>query len=166
MDTCFDRTLVDLATGTVGLQHHEGDWKMTILLHGESAGDLRGRAFITLDRLTVLIDDPTWQRAIGSVVRLEGGTELDIDDERLGMLTLIDDEPLDDLAVVPVIIRDIYLPPARAHVRMGDLRSTTNLVEVGAGVRASGARVPCAAKCGNCLSCYYERWTARHEGEA
>lgn len=137
---------------------------MTVIVHGQDARGLRGKAFITLDRISVLIDDDRWDEVIGRMLCLEGGTELDVDDDRLDSLLINydanEDGPLKADTLVPVVVRDIYMPRVRALIKWGDLVNRVNVIQPGDGVRADGERVPCSTDCGGCISCYYERWTA------
>lgn len=160
-----ERVMVAAPTGTVAVQYREENIRMTVIMQGQDARQLKGRALITLDRVTALVDDDKWAPVIGRMVRLEGGTELDVDGARIEqMLEDYDfdvDGPLMKDALIPVVIRDIYMPSGRALVRWGDLMHKVNIIEPGDGVRSSGKRVACKSGCGQCIACYYARWVQR-----
>jgi hypothetical protein len=160
-----ERAMAVPNTGTVAIQYREESLRMTVIIQGHDARQLKGRALITLDRVTALVDDDTWAPVVGRMVCLEGGTELDVDDGRLEQALedydLSTDGPLTREALIPVVVRDIYMPPCRALVRWGDLMHKVNIIEPGDGVRASGDRVACKDRCGRCVACYYARWQAK-----
>ncbi len=160
-----ERVMAVAQTGTIPVQYREEDIRMTVIVQGQDARQIRGRALITVDRVTALVDDDKWAPATGRMVRLEGGTELDVVGIRIEqMLEGYDfeaDGPLAKDALIPVVIRDIYMPPCRALVRWGDLMHRVNIIEPGDGVRSSGKRVACKSRCGECIACYYDRWVQR-----
>jgi len=160
-----ERVMEVAPTGTIAVQYREEDIRMTVIMHGQDARQLKGAALITLDRVTVWVDDETWAQVVGRMVRLEGGTELEVDNGRLDRVFedygVTTGGPLKDDTFIPVVIRDIYMPPCRALVRWGDLVHRVNMIAPGDGVRSSGKRVACKSGCGECIACYYARWTQR-----
>ena len=159
-----ERALSDAITGALAVQYREENLLMTVIIHGQDARELRGKAVVTLDRVTVLVDDDYWERVVGRMVCLEGGTELDIDDSRLDQALegydISVDGPIGEDTFIPVVVRDIYMPPFHAVVPWGSLMHCVNIIEPGNGVRATGERVPCLSRCGSCIACYYDRWSA------
>ena len=164
-DMHTERALVNVTTGTTAVQYREENLLMTVIVHGKALGDLHGKALITLGRVTVLIcDDDRWQGVIGKVVCLEGGTELDVDNDRLDEMfsdcNLADHGLIDREVLIPVIIRDIYMPRLRALIPWKELVNRVNVTLPGEGARSSGDRVLCKSSCGSCLPCFYEKWIA------
>lgn len=152
-----ERAFIELATGTVAVQYREENLRMTVIISGRDLDSLRGGALITLDRVTMIVDDEYWRPVVGTMLCLEGGTELDVDDARFEQYANGNGELVDE-PMIPVIVRDIYVPPVVGLLVVRQVAHKVNVIEPGTGVRATGKRVPCNRfNCG-CLSCYRDRW--------
>ncbi len=165
---------------------------------------LKGSAFVSLREVSVFVSDDLWEQVLGLIFVLFGGAEVDVDDAELDralediehcgtdwckaaehrsdLFAIIHNDnskPQANLDIlVPLIINDSDLPPARILIRLSDLAEMFQRVPVGSGVFArgsgrddGGAMSQCthpAEEIGRhqCRACMRRFWTmkAREEG--
>jgi hypothetical protein len=160
------RKLKDVESGKTVTQLDAEDSKATIETEGEHPlRRLAGTATCSLDEAKVLVDDDLWSDVFGLQLKLAGGTELDVDGSRLDKalegIEDYGDTPID--IYIPMIVRDVYLPPIKVLVRHGDLRQRYTPVEPGSGPRSSGEPQWCRHEsptlhANKCRSCFLRWW--------
>jgi hypothetical protein len=114
-------------------------------------------AYVTLADVVSYPCGPKAQGVFGYVLRLPGGTELDL-------FVAPADDDADRNAVLRV--RDSYLPPILVTVPLALQAAYLEPIAPGAGPRAAAARQDCphsygAGRAAGCLPCYWARWVER-----
>lgn len=158
---------------------------------------LAGAAFVSLREVPVFVNDGLWGQVLGLSLVLPGGAEADVDgaeldralkdigecgNDWLGAAERRPDlfapthdghsSPTTNLDIlVPLILNDIDLPPARILIRLHDLTEAFQRIDVGAGVFARGAAdevsmLRCSHHAGEigrhqCRSCMRRFWMIR-----
>lgn len=193
MDTYSETVLTDLSTGTEYRRTATGEATMTTEIICHPYRQLEGAAFITLRDVSVLVNDDIWERVLGMRLVLPGGVEVDVDAQELekaledieecdhdfgdaverrpDLFCRDESKDLDLDLLVPVVVNDTDLPPARCLVPLGAILSAFQRGEPGVGQFARGGieeRAP--AVCGHsakdigryrCRSCLRRWWTIR-----
>lgn len=128
--------------------------------------DLKDAAFVTLSPALVKVDDEKWQKLIPFAIRLPGGCELVIDNEKLSELISKKEEGLEDSTEIALIANDPYIPKIGVKVLLGSLNRQYNRIEKGTGPRTNTKRVRCIHKEDflprkECWYCFW-RWCNKH----
>lgn len=162
------RSLKDVGTGRTAVQGETDGIRVTVFTEPHPLrSEVTGRGFVLVSPAEAFVDDEEWEQILGSMVALPGGTLLNVRDVALGQALEGADpsDPLPDL-LVPLTIRDIYLPPADVLIPLARLRSKANLVGPDDGPRANGPRTPCEHPSTefphlDCLFCFWRWWASR-----
>lgn len=162
------RALTDLASGRSALQGERDGVRVTVITEPHPLRALlAGRAAVLVAPVDAFLDDEEWEPILGGVVALDGGTLLVTRDVALGQATEGADpeDPLLDL-LVPLTLRDIYLPPADVLVPWAKLRGAANVVGPWEGPRAAGVRARCDHPFSDppereCAFCFWRWWASR-----
>lgn len=162
------RALTDLATGRSALQGERDGIRVTVITEPHPLRALlAGRAAVLIAPTEAFVDDDEWEPVLGRVLHLAGGTLLATRDAALEQATEGADpeDPLLDL-LVPLTLRDVYMPPADVLVPWARLRASANVVGPWDGPRASGFRARCDHPFSDppeqdCWFCFWRWWASR-----
>jgi hypothetical protein len=164
----FDRSLVDLSTGTVHLQK-EG-LVCASITENPLAG-LHGKAFVALSSAKVLVVDEKWLPTLGALMRIPGGCELAVDEEALSAAESRIDEGLEEFSearMIQCVVVDPVYPSVKVAVPYRVRRINFNVSDAGTGPR----RARYIKRCGHaeqnppplCEYCF-RRWWKKKEAE-
>lgn len=162
------RALTDVATGRSALQGECDGVRITVITEPHPLrARLGGRAVVLVAPCEVFIDDEQWEPIFGSLLALEGGTLLAVRDVALGQaLECADPEDLLPDLLVPLTLRDRYLPPVDILVPWARLQATGNVVGPWEGPRVAGGRGRCDHPFTDppwreCRFCFWRWWVVR-----
>jgi hypothetical protein len=165
-DTYFKRGLREVNSGAIGVQVEKEDLRVTITMHGDMDRMLVGTAYVTLRPTRAWTDASRWVPVFGAGIMLDGGVELHVRQREFD--DLIDENDAEGGALtsetmIPVVVRDIYLPEVELRVRLGDLMTGCDRVTKGSGPRSNGSPIGCthSKRDLRCPACQRAWWQER-----
>jgi len=166
--------LVDTDTHAVAIQGELDGLRVIVTIEGGSQlRQLKGKSFVAIKPIVVVVDDRAWDTIIGNSVVIHGGGELRVRDDMLDQaLEDIESEDPDSdhsAVLIPLEIHDPHFPPAGVLVAAGVLEVSFNEIEPGTGPHnklglsaCDGGRHSKREKC-SCLRCFHDWWKVRAE---
>jgi len=131
----FDRSLVDLSTMTAHLQK-EG--VLSVKIMGNQLEELRGRSLVSLLAMNVAVVDNLLLPLFGPLLRIPGGCEIVVVEEKLSSLIERIDEGLvrdPTSQLIHFRVSDPYYPDVEVAIPFVERHISFNVIDSGTGPR-------------------------------